>query len=170
MSAPALTHAETGRLFPVCCAADISAEVKDRFLRLAQDRSGNEHFLVFVDSLEVKYTEPSEHGYSTPGAASSPFKGQTTDACAMLLQQLRRNGSDIDFEIFAIMDDRSLEDDTVLLVEAPALEDGSEEFKGEVRAAFEMADVQLRLYSIGDCDVLEDQEKAQDSADGVLRD
>lgn len=67
------------------------------------------------------------------------------------------------------MDDRSLEDDTVLLVQAPVDKESSE-FCGSVRVVFNLANIKLLSYCIGDSGAVEDQEKlrATGSGDDVL--
>lgn len=187
MTTPPLTLADSGRINPVCCAADISAEVsqkhsrccgegsnkitdvqvKDRLLQKAQDH-GNAmtHCLVFVDSLDEKYDEESEIGENTPSKPASPFKGKTPEECALLLQQLQRNGADIAFEGFVIMDQRSLEDDTILLVEAPLPGDGELAW---VRAPFELAYARLLTYAMGDSSARKDRIVAEGTPDGVFR-
>lgn len=146
----------------------MSNQVKDRLIQVNQDFNDQMDVnIVFVDSLTAAYTEPSELGSNEASSAASPFKGKTTHECYILLQQLRQqSGSDIDYEHFAIMDERSLEDDTLLLAEAP-LEEGGE--AQSVRAAFELANSRLMVYLAGDTDVLEDQDKAQRASDRVLR-
>lgn len=82
------------------------------------------HF-VFIDSLTQTYTTETEIGdmedeqHRTITSTYSPFKNKSPFECHQLLRQLRRDGSDIDYYSFVIMDERSLTDETVLLVNAP---------------------------------------------------
>jgi hypothetical protein len=124
--------------------------------------------IVFVDSLTTTYTEASEIGENgSTSLSKSPFKNKSAHDCYLLLKRLRENtGSDIDCELFAIMDQRSLEDDTLFLVQGPLEESGEAE---SVRAAFDIANGRLLVYLVGDTDVLEDQERVQNMTDRVLR-
>nr|OQO21670.1 hypothetical protein B0A51_10544 [Rachicladosporium sp. CCFEE 5018] len=114
-----LGHADIGRLFSVVLINDINTEFKDRLLQANMDYSSHmESFLVFVESLTEKYEDPSSPG-ETVATTSSPFQDQDPHACASLLRRSRQEtGSDLNFEYFIILDSRSLEDDTVLMVEA----------------------------------------------------
>ena len=124
--------------------------------------------MVFVDSLTFTYSEASEIGESSSATSSdSPFKDKSTHDCYLLLKRLREEtGSDVSCELFAIMDQRSLEDDTLLLAQEPLEESGEAQ---SVRAAFDIANARLLVYFVGDISVLEDQERVQGTADGVLR-
>jgi hypothetical protein len=130
------------------------------------------HF-VFIDSLTEIYTDETEIGdmedeqNRTVTSPDSPFKGKSPAECHQLLCQLRRNGSDIDFCSFIIMDERSLADDTVLLVNAP-----EESETGEVqciRVAFEIASWKLSGYKMVMMNMAEDRVLAERTEDGVLR-
>ncbi|KAG9564682.1 hypothetical protein KCU71_g5888, partial [Aureobasidium melanogenum] len=74
--------------------------------------------IVVIDNLEKTYTEISE----LPMAAShspAPFKGKNANECFEMLQKMKVDtGSEINVENFAVLDERSVEDDTVLLVQA----------------------------------------------------
>ncbi|KAK3673948.1 hypothetical protein LTR78_006150 [Recurvomyces mirabilis] len=171
MTAQRLTHDDSGRLIPICCAADVSAEVKDRLLQRAQDYgNGNamQIFLVFVDSLTIQYNEQSEHGHNTSSDPASPFKDKTSQECAALLQELRRNGADIDFELFAIIDKRSLQDETALIVDAQL--DGEEFYDfGTLRVPFELTYGRLASYSVGDASGSVDSVASLTMPNGVFR-
>lgn len=71
--------------------------------------------IVVIDNLEKTYTEISE----LPMAAShlpAPFKGRNAKECFEILRKTKVDtGSEINVENFAV---RSVEDDTVLLVQA----------------------------------------------------
>jgi hypothetical protein len=130
------------------------------------------HF-VFVDDLTQTYTVETEIGDKedeqnrTITSPDSPFKNKSPYECHQLLRQLRRNGSDIDYCSFVIMDERSLTDETVLLVNAPAEDD-----EGEVqclRVSFEIAHERLGVYFVAEADMSEDRVVAEGTEDGVLR-
>jgi len=82
---------------------------------------------------------------------------------------MRFAGSDVDYTCFVVMDERSLEDDTVLLVNVL---DG-EGKEGEVRffrASFEIVDTRLLGYLDGEFFGFErDLEAVRGTEDGVLR-
>jgi hypothetical protein len=130
------------------------------------------HF-VFVDSLPETYTEETEIGdmedeqNRTATSPDSPFKGKSAAECHQLLCRLRRDGSDIDYCSFVVMDERSVRDDTVLLVNAPR--EGEEGEVQCIRVTFEIADSRLSGYFMADIDMAEDRAVAERTEDGVLR-
>ena len=130
------------------------------------------HF-VFVDSLTQSYTDDTEIGdmedeqNRTFTSPDSPFKGKSPEECYQLLRQLRCNGSDVDYCSFVVMDERSLTDDTVLLVNAPV--EGEEGEVQSVRVAFQIAHWRLSGYSMAMMDMGEDRVVAEGTDDGVLR-
>ena len=130
------------------------------------------HF-VFVDSLEDIYTDETEIGdmedeqNKTITSPDSPFKSKSPSECHQLLRQLRRNGSDIDYCSFVIMDERSLTDETVLLVNAPG--EGEEGEVQVLRVSFELAHERLGVYFVAEGDMGEDRVVAEGTVDGVLR-
>lgn len=185
-SAPSAETDFPGRLFPVCCAAIISPEVssparssnsraeciyyqiQDSFFYAVTDHDpmANDIFVI-VDSLTKSYTEEMEPGDNEPTSGSSPFIGKTPYECAQLLKQLRRDtDSDIDFTSFIIMDDRTLQDSTILIVEQPGEADGGA--SNSVRATFELAS-NLLVYLSGKSSAYEERELAETTEDGVLR-
>jgi hypothetical protein len=122
--------------------------------------------IVFVDSLEISYTEDDVPtvGNNTASSATSPFQGKNASECHDLLKQLSEEpGSSINPEPFAILDDRSMQDDTVLLCEA------GEEGVSSVRAAFGITESRLLQYFAADAGVDQDHEAAARTSDGVLR-
>ena len=160
---------DPGRLVPVCCSANITSKVMDHFIAVNQDYYDQAFcHLVFVDSVTKTYNDKLEIGMSRPSSTTSPFKGKTPQDCYQLLRQLcTETESDIDYTSFVIMDDRSIEDDTVLLVSAPR-----EDWQGEilsVRAAFEVAYHRFLGYDMGYMSIEEDQALAEEAHDGVLR-
>ncbi|KAK3623125.1 hypothetical protein LTR56_021795 [Elasticomyces elasticus] len=163
-----------GRLWAICCTVEVPAEVKDRFLQLNKDfilEPGHEQqLLVFVDSTAETYSTESRVGENTASSSTSEFIGKGPDECSLLLQQLVRAGSDIDYEDFVIFDARSLQDDTVLVVGKEALTEDEEAECASVRMIFEMVYCSLLAYLAGsDTSIEEDYEKSQMFADGVLR-
>lgn len=123
--------------------------------------------MVFADSIDQTYSLPSLLGDDfSPSSPTSPFSGKSAHECHVLLKGLCENAKSaiLDPGIFAIFDERSLQDDTVLLVE------GDEESGiHTVRAAFEVACCSLMNYFAACSSAQEDQEEAEKTADGVLR-
>ena len=89
--------------------------------------------------------------------SNTPFAGKSAEECSAMLHDLvRRTNSNINFETFAIIDQRSLDDGTVLLVTDSK----------ELRAVQALASVTLSALAIGHI-MIEELEK--DAEDGVLR-
>ncbi|TIA58614.1 hypothetical protein D6C77_05401, partial [Aureobasidium pullulans] len=93
----------------------------DRFLELnAKEKEGLDLDLniVIITDLSKTYTEiskPPMIGTCSP----APFQGRSAEGCFELLQEFAKDtGSEIDVEIFAILDEISREDDTVCIVKA----------------------------------------------------
>ena len=132
------------------------------------------HF-VFVDNLSEIYTEETEPGTMEDEhnklitKPDSPFKGKTPAECYRLLRQLRLGTSDIDHTSFVIMDERSLTDDTVLLVNT--LDNEGEEVQlRSIRVIFEIVHWRLLGYMDGEFYSMdEDLEAVKWTEDGVLR-
>ena len=132
------------------------------------------HF-VFVDYLSEIYTEETEPGTMEDEhnklitKPDSPFKGKTPAECHRLLRQLRLGTSDIDHTSFVIMDERSLTDDTVLLVNT--LDNEGEEVQlRSIRVIFEIVHWRLLGYMDGEFYSMdEDLEAVKWTEDGVLR-
>jgi hypothetical protein len=130
------------------------------------------HF-VFIDSLTQIYTDETEIGdmedelNKTITSPDSPFKDKSPTECHQLLRQLRLDGSDIDYCSFVIMDEGSLTDETVLLVNAPG--EGEEGEVQSIRVAFEIAHWKLSGYCMAMMDMGEDRKIAEGMEDGVLR-
>ena len=139
----------------------------DRFIQANNDfRIENDFYMVFVDSLDEMYDEPSVRPVTEPSSSNSPFKSKNTHECYLLLKELRENGADIDYGRFVIMDDRSMEDDTVLIAEEPIDEESEAE---SVRATFEVASVALLCYRAGNFGVEDHREEAEREEDGVFQ-
>lgn len=130
------------------------------------------HF-VFVDSITEVYTDETEIGdmedeqNRTITSPDSPFKGKSPTECHLLLRRLRCNDSDVDYCSFVVMDERSLTDDTVLLVTAPG--EGEEGEVQSLRVTFKIAHWRLSGYSMAMMDMGEDRAVAEGMEDGVLR-
>lgn len=115
---------------------------------------------VFVDSLDYCYDKPSV----VPVHASnldSPFISKTPIECSRMLFRLcEGTGSEIIPFYFIIMDERSKQDHTVLLVNA-------EEPLQTVRATFEASAQSIVLYLTGHRGIEEDIESAAKEKDNV---
>jgi hypothetical protein len=83
---------------------------------------------------------------------------------------MREAGSDIDYESFVIIDDRTLQDDTVLVVVKELLteDEAAQAANAEVRVSLELVSFRLGCYLAGEGDVAEDFVKSQRHADGAL--
>lgn len=129
---------------------------------------------VFVDSVSETYMDTTEIGdmedelNKSMTSPDSPFKGKSPEECYQLLRQLRLGTSDIDHALFVIMDERSLTDDTVFLVDARDVDQGGE--VRSIRASFEIVDGRLLGYMDGEFySIDEDLETIEGTQDGVLR-
>lgn len=85
---------------------------------------------------------------------------------------MREAGSNIDYESFVIIDDRTIQDDTVLVVVKELLteDEAAEATNAEVRMSLEIASFRLGCWLAAEGDICEDVVKAQRHTDGVLRD
>ncbi|KAJ6107454.1 hypothetical protein N7523_008777 [Penicillium sp. IBT 18751x] len=82
-----------------------------------KDVDEDEWNLVFRDSIDGYYDKASEAPIKDDGSPDSPFIGKTPQEChQLLLKLLEDTESEIMTDYFAIMDDLSTQDDTVLLV------------------------------------------------------
>ncbi|KAM0709405.1 hypothetical protein Q7P35_003443 [Cladosporium inversicolor] len=153
--------------FPICCTTNVSAEFKDRFLQADQDRWGNDIVgaAIFVDSVDTLYTEGQLIGHNTSTSPESAFIGQKAKGCHTLLKCLaEQTGSPVNLRIYAILDERSLTDDTILVIEVCE----SEGYLG-VRMEGVLAISRMFQYQVGDIGIDEDMEEAAETADGVFR-
>lgn len=126
--------------------------------------------LVFVDSINDYYDEASEALIEDDSSPDSPFIGQTPQEChQLLLKLLEDTGSEIMTDYFAIMDDRSTQDDTVLLVCAERDLENEVLAWPTVRATFQASAIALKCYHSGHSSVGEDVERAQREHDNVYR-
>lgn len=79
----------------------------NRFIQL--NMSGNIFNMTFIDSLEDYYKDETELPVQEPSSTSSPFKGKSPHECYLLLKRLiRETESQIDWQEFVIVDERSL--------------------------------------------------------------
>lgn len=72
-------------------------------------------------------------------------------------------------EHFALVDERTLKDGSILLVDGPWGKGEDEGVARTVRVAPEIAQERLLLYNISESEIDEDQAIAQEADDGVLR-
>lgn len=175
-------------MFAICCAIAPTAEVhylyypdpeilltkhfhklKDHILELCDDYGGNTGTMtVFIDDLSEVYDDADGLGYNDD-STSAPFAGKTPYECSVLLKQMCEEDPEncFDGDIFAILDEQSLKDGTLLLVEEPEEEDGGEAHS--VRAVFDMAETQMLLWVAGKTTIGEARERALETEDGILR-
>jgi hypothetical protein len=140
--------------------------MKDSFLEASLNFGyGPPDRVVFVDSTRDRYDERSVFGHNTPSSPTSPFKGKNVKECRDLLRRLwEKTGCQVDYDHFVILDERSLVDDSALLVQAIGYGKVS-----WIRAEFNIATPRVLLYSIGEAGVDEDFEDLPDPDDDVLR-
>jgi len=113
---------------------------------------------VFVDSLTFKHTAPdlASDKFAT-SSPDSPFKGsRATESSALLKRIAEETGAYILSTVFAIFDDQTIQDGTILLVQT--VDDKLE----EMRTVPEVACMKLLQYMIGDADIVEDREDAEE--------
>ena len=135
--------------------------------RFINSNDSKDFYFVFVDDLSEEYDSVSESPVTKDSSSTSPFIGKSTHECYLLLQKLFEDtGSDIDYDCFAIMDKRSIEDDTLLLCEGPSEEDGEAE---SVRAPFDVASLIMLNFRAGGPGAAEHQQEAAKEEDGVLK-
>lgn len=109
------------------------------------DMDDDDWNFVFVDSIDKKYDEPSLAPVEGPSDPNSPFIGKTPQECHELLLKLCEDTeSELLHWYFMIMDERSMRDDTVLLVRA-----GNDSELSSVRATFETSASALVCYLTG---------------------
>jgi hypothetical protein len=123
---------------------------------------------VFIDDLSETYDDADGLGYNDD-STSAPFAGKNAYDCSILLKQMCEEDPENCFhpDIFAMLDEQSLKDGTLLLVEEPEEEDEGEAYS--VRAVYEMAETQMALWVAGKTVVTEAKERAQNTKDGILR-
>lgn len=129
------------------------------------DTKGDDELMVIVvDDLSKTYTEASK----LPMQPSvSPFRQKTAEECFLMLQEFVENtGSAItDTETFAILDERSMKDKSVLVVRGDVR---TGKFR-TVRTAMEKVDMTLAALVVGSIGIEELQQSAAKEEDGVCR-
>jgi hypothetical protein len=109
------------------------------------------------------YNEGPGEVIDKASSPDSPFIGKTPEQCFALLKELQATTkSNIDLDGFAMMDERSMNDDTLLLVNAKY---GC----ASVRAEFAIAIAAMMCWMTGHSTVDEDIDTARKSEDNVLR-
>jgi hypothetical protein len=149
--------------------------------------------MVIVDSLDKDYDTPTKIPAQQASSPDSPFKGQTAARCFEMLQEMHPWSNTVAFTgelLFIIIDERSLVDDTVRIVQAvketetgaeyeetvdgEGGDEGDEEFGVfSVRVAYDQAWGLLLAASVGDFDieaVLEGLEGDEVIENDVLKD
>ena len=137
----------------------------NRFIEAEQKINDKDdpQFFVFVDSMDKDYNDNPGNVIKEATFPDSPFIGKTTEECFALLKELQgTTKSSIDLQAFAIMDDRSNDDDTVLIVNA---DDGC----ASVRAEFAIAIPAMMCWMTGHSDVEDNIYTARKTEDNVLR-
>lgn len=146
----------------------------DSFIRMNTSESDPEHFFcVFVDSLQESYEEVSTIPTQNPSSLTTPFRDKTPQQCYELLVELvKHTESDVQYAYFAIVDERSLLDATIILAcgrhfveEEEYREDDEVVF---VRARIQDTNMRLLNYVAGKYDVWEDRDRAEQEPDQVL--
>lgn len=126
--------------------------------------------LVFVDSIDDYYDEASEAPVEDDSNPDSPFIGKAPQECHQLLLKLVEDTeSEIIPEYFAILDERSAKDDTVLLVDVRMNDELEAVGWPTVRATFEVTATSLMCYLSGHRSAEEDLECAEREHDNVYR-
>ena len=137
----------------------------NRFIKAEQKSNDDDdtQFFVFVDSMHKDYNEGPGEVIDKASSPDSPFIGKTPEECFALLKELQATTkSNIDLDGFAMMDERSINDDTLLIVNA---KDGC----ASVRAEFAMAITAMMCWMTGHSSVEEDIDTARETEDNVLR-
>lgn len=124
-------------------------QAKAHFLKINAEDFGQPHEgFVFVDSLTFKHTTSDLPGDNFHASSpDSPFKTKSVTECGAMLERLAADTDDsVLHTCFAIFDDRSLQDGSVVLVQT--VDDVLE----EMRCVPEIALGKLLQYMIGDAD------------------
>jgi hypothetical protein len=112
---------------------------------------------VFVDSLTFKHTAPDLASDDfTTSSPDSPFIGKNATECSALLKRIAaETGAYVLDTVFAIFDDQTLQDGSVVLVQT--VDDELE----SMRSVPEVVCMRLLQYMIWDADIVEDREEAE---------
>jgi hypothetical protein len=140
---------------------------------IEQNDVEKEHWnMVFIDSINTYYDKVSQTPIEHDSNPQSPYIGKTPEECHTILEKLcADSGSELLTYYFAIMDERSTQDGTVLLVCAETSSDEEDEDLAlpTLRATFRASGTALMLYHSGHSSVEEDAERAACERDGVYR-
>jgi hypothetical protein len=131
---------------------------------LDEDDTSN---FAFVDSIDDYYDGPSEMPVESASDPLSPFIGKNPLECSQMLHNLcKETESNLMENYSIIMNERSMRDDTVLLVSAG---DDDDWHLHSVCASFAVSAERLVCYLTGHMGIEEDVEDAAKEMDGVLR-
>jgi hypothetical protein len=120
---------------------------------------------VFVDRMDHHYTEQSEIPIEEDSNSDSPFINKSPEEISKMLVKLCEDTKpELMYMYIIVMDERTLRDDTVLLV--VKVPDSPLEM---VRAAFEPSAQSIILYHTGHRGIEEDREMAAENKDNVYR-
>lgn len=127
-----------------------------------ESKGDDELMVVVVDDLGNKYTEASKQPMK---ATSSPFSNKSAEDCFEILQKLvDQTGSQINPECFAIFDERSPKDKSVLMVQGSV--DGGK--VQTVRVAMEQVDMLLANLMVGGSSIGELRQEGEKAKDGIM--
>lgn len=101
---------------------NLPSKFLDRFIDLnVKQKQGLDLDLaiVVITDLSKTYTKVSNVPMEAATTSPAPFRGKSAKECFELLQAfVKDTGNDINVDFFAAVDERSREDDTVLIVQA----------------------------------------------------
>lgn len=124
----------------------------------------NDGFYLFVDSVTNDYDGPSTRPAKQESSADSPFIGKTPRECYELLKEFQSVSKlELDLGFFAILEERSSLDESVLLVDNCNCEFAT------VQMEFSHAITMLMCYMTGHMSIEEDAEMAQQTEDKIFR-
>lgn len=123
--------------------------------------------MIVIKDLDHQYTEPSQPPTQD---FDVPFANQAAKACwQTLYAMVERTRSDLDTESFAIMDERSIQDESALLVLALQCEDGEDVQVETVRVDLRLVSLILTKWMAKGDNMPELKAGAAESSDGVYR-
>ncbi|TKA26447.1 hypothetical protein B0A50_05283 [Salinomyces thailandicus] len=147
----------------LCCTSKAATQVAN----IALENQYSD-FLVVIKDLEEQYSNPSK---PPTEPFEPPFVGQDVETCwETLAAMIVQTRSDLDSESFAILDDRSAEDESALLVlviEGDAAKEGFEIDK--VRVDLRLVSFILQSWNAKGDNIPELEAEAARSPDGVVR-
>ena len=139
-------------------------QVKDRILQSSMDYCGSrETNLVFIDDVSKTYNTPSKAGDNSDSTLS-PLANKKPYECKVLLQEhCKETGSaDIDCDHFAVADQQSLEDGTLLVIVKPT----ENETVPPVRVSFKVIESRLQSEAARQPKPSADKDTAKNTKDG----